>query len=191
MSITSQEKVETFEQEIKLIFDKKVKEFVRLCLIQAPDYIFENCPSSSSGKFHPIDELGTDGTIIHTKKIVTLAYELSRGFDCVNSRDLVVAAAIIHDLVKYGPGRGTGHTVKEHPAYGVALVDEVQGATQLLTEEQYKIIRDCIGYHYGPWSIDPWKKPIDSYTREEMVVYTADYIVSRRFIGTDYRRKDW
>jgi hypothetical protein len=187
MSFTEEEKSAYFEDELNRIFDKKVREFTRLCIVYAPDYIFEDCPSSSSGKFHPIDELGTDGTLIHTKKVFTMAYELVKGLDCEDSRDLVLSATIVHDLRKYGP-TNTGHTLKDHPNHAANLVDEVQEATQLLTDSQHKIIRNCVGYHYGPWGTDPWKKPMEQYTKEELAVYIADFTVSKRFIRTDYRR---
>lgn len=188
MSITEEEKSKVFADELSRIFDKKIREFTRLCIVYAPDYIFYDCPSSSSGKYHPIDELGADGTIIHTKKVFTMAYELVKGLDCEDNRDLVLSAAIVHDLRKKGPGKGTGHTVKDHPNHGAKLVDDVQEATQLLSNEQHEIVRNCVGYHYGPWSIDPWSKPIESYTREELAVYIADFTVSKRFVRTDYRR---
>jgi hypothetical protein len=187
MSFTEEEKYAYFEDELNRIFDKKVREFTRLCIVNAPDYIFEDCPSSSSGKFHPIDELGTDGTLIHTKKVFTMAYELVKGLDCEDSRDLVLSAAIVHDLRKYG-STNTGHTLKDHPKHAANLVDEVQEATQLLTGSQHKIIRNCVGYHYGPWGVGPWKKPMEQYTKEELAVYVADFTVSKRFIRTDYRR---
>jgi len=188
MSITAEEKEEYFRIELERIYDRKIREFARLCLVNSPDYIFEDCPSSSSGKFHPIDELSPDGTLIHTKKVFTMAYELVKGLDCENSRDIVLTAAIVHDLRKYGPTRGTGHTVKDHPAHAAKLVDEVQEATQLLTDEQYQMLRNCVGYHYGPWSEEPWKKSMDKYTREELALYISDFVVSKRFIVTDYRR---
>jgi hypothetical protein len=102
----------------------------------------------------------------------------------------VLSAAIIHDLRKQGEGN-SGHTVKDHAAHGAKLIDEVQEATQLLTEEQYKLLRNCVGYHYGPWSEDPWKKSIDDYTREELALFLSDFVVSKRFIHTDYRREEW
>lgn len=190
MSITAEEKVTHFEQELKRIYDVKIREFTRLCLIHAPDYFFIDCPSSSSGKFHPLDELSYDGTIIHTKKVFTMAYEMVKALNCEESRDIVLSASIVHDLRKQGL-TSTGHTVKDHADYAVKLVDEVQGATQLLTYEQYKILRDCVGYHYGPWSEDPWKKPINEYSMEELTVFLSDFVVSKRFIFTDYRREEW
>jgi len=68
------------------------------------------------------------------------------------------------------------------------LVDEVQKDTRMLSEESYKIIRSCVGYHYGLWSSSVWKKPLSSYTMEELAVYIADYVSSKRFVEVDYRR---
>jgi hypothetical protein len=188
MSITAEEKVKHFEQELNRIFDKKIREFARLSIIYAPDYIFVDCPSSSGGKYHPIDELGVDGTIIHTKKVFTMAYEMVKAMDCEDNRDLVLAAALIHDLRKKGKFSTTGHTLKDHANQAAELVDEVQDATQLLTETQYTMLRNCVGFHYGPWSKKPWQKPMDKYTKEELVLYMSDFVVSKRFIRTDYRR---
>ena len=188
MGVNAEEKVACFQPELERIHDKKIREFARLCIIQAPDYIFEDCPSSSSGKFHPLDELGADGTIIHTKKVFTAAYELVKGLDCEDNRDLVLLACLAHDLRKYG-ATNTGHTLKNHPILGAELIDEVQEATQLLTEEQHQVVRNCVGLHYGPWTDDVnWKKPISDYTNEELTVFISDFVVSKRFIRTDYRR---
>lgn len=187
MSITAEEKVKCFDLELKLIFDKKIREFTRLCLTQTPDYIFEDCPSSSGGKYHPLDELSYDGTIIHTKKVFTMAYEMVKGLSCEDNRDIVLSACIIHDLRKRGPSN-SGHTLKDHANHGANLINEVQEATQLLTDIQHQMLRDCVGYHYGPWSEDPWRKPIKEYTKEELAVYLSDFVVSKRFIHTDFRR---
>ncbi len=185
--LTSEEKVKFFEPELNRIFDKKLREFTRLCVTQAPDYLFEDCPSSSSGKYHPLDEICHVGTIIHTKKVFTMAFEFVKGLDCEEHRDEVLSAAIIHDLRKQGITH-SGHTVKDHANHAVNLIDEVQEATQLLTKQQHDLIRRCVGFHYGPWSEDPWKKSMDNYTREELALYLSDFTVSKRFITTDYRR---
>jgi hypothetical protein len=186
MSITAEEKVNYFKDELERIFDTRVREFTKLCLIQAPDYIFEDCPSSS-GKFHPIDELCPDGTLIHMKKIFTLAYELVKAFDCEDNRDLVLAACLIHDLRKKGKS-DSGYTKSDHPNQAAELVTEVQEATQLLTDYQFNIVKNCVGYHYGPWGLNPWFKDMSEYTKEELSLFISDYVVSKRFIRTDYRR---
>jgi hypothetical protein len=176
-----------FADQLELIFNETIREFTRLCMCAAPDYFFIDCPASSSGKFHPIDELGADGTILHTKKVFTVAYQLSRGLGCESSRDEILAACLIHDLRKQGLKK-TGHTAKNHPSLAAKLVEEVQAATQMLTDKSYNIIRNACGYHYGPWSSKEWLKDLDKYTREELTVYLSDYIASKREIHVDHRR---
>ena len=185
--ISKEKKVATFAEEISLIYDDSVREFTRLCIIAAPDYFFIDCPASSSGKYHPISELGPDGTILHTKKVFTLAYELCRGLGCEHNRDLILSACIIHDLRKQGIKK-SGHTTKNHPDLAAQLVDEVQRDTQLLPEEWYKYIRNMVGYHYGLWSSGKWLKDISEYTLEELCVYISDYVASKRCVEVDYRR---
>lgn len=187
-SITSEEKVNIFLPELKRIYDPVIREFTKLCIMHAPDYVFLDCPASSTGKYHPLDELGPDGNIIHTKKIFTLAYEMSRAMDCEYNRDLILSACLIHDLRKRGL-TNTGHTHRRHPEFAADLVDEVQEATQLLNEEQHNILRNCVGYHYGPWSYKNWLKSIDEYTREELVLYLADYVASKRAVDVKYDRE--
>jgi len=182
-----EDKIKTFEDELALIFNEQIKEFTRLCLVASPDYFFENCPASTSGKYHPLDELGADGTILHTKKVVTVIYELCRALDCEQRRDEVISAAIIHDLRKQGMDR-SGHTVKNHPYLAAELIDEVQAATGMLSDVSYNIIRNCVNYHYGLWSSDKSSKSLDNYTREELCLYLSDYIASKRQINVNYKR---
>jgi hypothetical protein len=185
--VSIEDKNTTFAKELGLIFDDDIREFTRLCVITAPDYFFTDCPASSSGKYHPISELGADGTILHTKKVFTLAYELCRGLGCEQNRDSILSACIIHDLRKQGLTK-TGHTIKNHPDLGAKLVDEVQDATQLLEDEVYKSIRNMVGFHYGLWSYGEWKKDLSEYTPEELCVYMSDYIASKRCVEVDFRR---
>ena len=185
--VSIEEKAAIFAAELELIFDDDIREFTKLCVINAPDYFFTDCPASSSGKYHPISELGPDGTILHTKKVFTLAYELCRGLGCETSRDLILSACIIHDLRKQGLKK-TGHTTKNHPDLGAQLVIEVQEATMLLDDEDYKAIKNMVGYHYGLWSYGKWKKDLSKYTPEELCVYVSDYIASKRCVEVDYRR---
>lgn len=185
--LSAEDKEVVFEKELVLIFNEQVREFARLCIVSAPDYFFLDCPASSTGKYHPLSELGPDGTMLHTKKIFTVAYELCRGLDCEDSRDEILAACLIHDLVKQGWTK-SGHTTRTHPKLAADLVERVQTDTQILDDKSYKTIRNCVGYHYGPWSNAPWKKTLSKYTPEELCVYLSDYIASKRCIEVDYKR---
>lgn len=184
------ERIELFKDELDLIASPEIKEFVKACLKEAPDYIFYDCPSSSSGKYHPIDELAGDGTILHTKKVFAVAYDLTRGLDCEHHRDEVLAATILHDITKQGLEK-FGHTVKDHPQIAAKLVSDVyiDKFKGKLNRESALLIYFGIYYHYGPWSSGKCKKPLNSYTPEELSVYLADYIASKRFIHVDINYK--
>jgi len=184
------DRLECFKNELELINRSEVREFVKECIRQVPDYVFEDCPSSSSGKYHPIEELGPDGTLIHTKKVFALAYELSRGLDCESSRDEICAAALLHDLLKQGKEK-SGHTVKEHPQLMADFIAEIykdKFRDKLDRESALKIYYG-IFYHYGPWTKPDVRKPMGEFKPEELAVYLADYVSSKRFVHVDVRRK--
>jgi hypothetical protein len=167
MEISNEKRIEMFQKELNLIYDEGIREFTKLVLTQLPAYFFLDCPSSSSGKWHPIDECSFDGCIIHTKRVFTVVYEFCRGLGCEENRDQILSAAILHDGLKQGKLK-TGHTVKNN--------------------ESYDVIRNCVGYHYGPWSISPWSKSLAMYTPSELTLYVSDYVASKRCVAVDYRR---
>lgn len=167
-----------FLNEIALIADLAVRNFVLAALQLAPEYIAD-CPSSSSGKYHPEDELGPDGLIRHTKKVVTVCRMLLSGTSGVNA-DLAFAACILHDLRKQGVTK-SGHTVKDHPELAAQLVEETAVANpDLLCHEQVKALRDAVGYHYGPWGSGRWSDYKSAADKLSRLVHTADYIASRK-----------
>lgn len=180
------ERQEIFETELKLIGDTRIREFAKLCIATAPDYVFTDCPASTTGKHHPLNELSWDGTIIHTKKVFNLAYALSRGLGIENNRDSILCACIVHDLVKKG-WNGGQWTQKNHPQLGAELVAKIQEETQLLTDEEYRIIHDSVFYHYGPWTTKAVSKPMTDYTLEELCVYISDYVASKRFLDVQHK----
>jgi hypothetical protein len=94
---------------------------------------------------------------------------------------------ILHDGLKQGKVK-TGHTVKNHPGLAADLIKEVQEATQMLSDESYNVIRNCVGFHYGPWSISPWAKKLSQFSPAELTLYISDYTASKRCVDVDYRR---
>jgi len=183
----TKERLEVFKNELELIINPAIREFVEECLKQAPDYVFTDCPSSSSGKYHPIEELGPDGTVLHTKKVFAMAYELSRGLDCEQYRDEICAAALLHDMAKQGMTQ-SGHTIKTHPQVMAMQVADVYKSkfTDKLDRESALKIYYGIFYHYGPWSNGEAKKPLSDYQPWELVVYISDYVCSKRFVHVNH-----
>lgn len=186
MSITNDQKIDVFKAELKMISDSRIKEFIKLCIMSAPDYFFTDCPASTSGKYHSIDELSWDGGIIHTKRVFVTAYTMSRALDIEDNRDVIAGAALIHDLLKQGVKK-TGHTVKNHPQLAADLVERIQNETGILSKSEFEIIYNSVKFHYGPWSAKNIKKPMTEYTLEELCVYLSDYVASKRFIKVTYK----
>jgi len=185
------ERLEIFKEELDLITKKDVRDFTKAVLEAAPDYIFEDCPSSSSGRYHPIDELGPDGNNLHVRKVFAVAYELSRGLDCEHNRDEICAAALLHDILKQGIEK-SGHTVKNHPKLAADLIAEVykNKFKDKIDRNSVVIIYNAIRHHYGPWTEKSELKPLSKYTPEELCLYISDYISSKRFVKVDYLKRN-
>jgi HD superfamily phosphohydrolase YqeK len=187
-----QEKVDIFKDELNSIEREDIREFTKYCIGIAPDYVFFECPSSSSGKHHCVEELGGDGTVIHTRKIFYVVDELVRAWDVVKYRDIVLAAALLHDLAKQGnPRNYRKHTVKDHPQIMAEMVNTAyhEAFVDVIDYETVAAIYSCIFFHYGPWTLKKNAKPMSEYSVVELLVYTADYISSRRAIHVDYKNR--
>lgn len=176
-------RMKIFKHELDLIMDDEIKEFTIDCMKAAPEYAFIDCPSSSTGKYHPTSELGGDGNVLHSKRVLAVAYELCRGLDCEENRDAIIAAALLHDLAKQGLKK-TGHTVKSHPQIMAKLIGDVYNDRfkGKIEANKANIIYWAVFYHYGPWTIQKDRKPLSEYTPEQLCVYVSDYTASKRFI---------
>jgi len=185
------EKIKMFSKELALIKSFQVKKFVIECLDEAPNYIFTNCPSSSTGKYHSVSEFTPLGNILHTKRVVANCDVMARAFDLEGKdRDLVLGAAILHDMVKQG-FKQTGHTVKDHAALGAELVEKVFKTTESKIEKKdYEIIRGCVFYHNGVWTPKPDSIPINSFTTHQLCVHVSDYTATKFYAGSTVNDKE-
>lgn len=175
--MTKEEKISIFRNELSLIKDSNIRRFAELILADADEYFF-NVPASSSGKYHPDFSRGDGGLVRHTKAVVYFAYEICRSelefkYISETDADLIIVAAIAHDIKKQGDGL-SHHTVKEHPLYGAEYIKKIYNQTNnLLHELQMEFVYNLIRKHMGPWC------DIKPETRAEMILYYADYIASR------------
>lgn len=185
--MNSTERIELFQRELSYILDNKVKEFVKILLTNADDYFF-TVPASSSGKHHPDFARGEGGLVRHTKAVAYFLNELVRPdieFNVITryEADLLIAAAIAHDIKKQGNG-SEGHTVKEHPALAANYVEDMWNdydGGKLITEDSMYYICDAVLTHMGPWTENAPE------THEQKLVFYADYIASRKeIVGLDF-----
>ena len=166
------------EKEVDLIKDPEIKVFVYKCIDKAPSY-FWKVPSSSTGKYHPEDERGEGGSVLHTRRAVKVADDLCRNFNINGSeRDCVLAAAIMHDFCKNGYPNDTNHTADGHGNLWVNILNQVAIKDLIINSNIIKTISRLIACHMGRFDI-PF---IIAEDKLGLIIQIADYVVSREYI---------
>lgn len=181
-------KLSSLLEEINMIKDENIKSFVRSILMRCDD--FWTIPSSFSGKYHPSDEHGIGGNVLHTKRVVRASKVLSDSYSLSEEdRDIVYAACILHDVTK-GIKHGEADSCKYDPMHPYTVgnlvkkcqeddkkyATESQSSTLFLSEEAVQSILRLVRCHLGPWSPIPETAPI---TYLDMIVHMADNIASK------------
>lgn len=169
-------------REVSAIPTEGIRDFATFALEHAPPYFWEK-PSSSTGKYHPAQSNGDGGLVRHTVAVATLAKRMCESFGMKNGpeRDAVIAACLLHDILKYGIGGGQ-YTTKNHDYEGATyvknLAEEYMQKFQRRIPEVKKII-EGVAWHMGPWTDDmggtrPLKKFPEEYEPHMMIVHLAD-----------------
>lgn len=142
-----------------------------------PDY-FYTIPSSSSGKYHPEDELGEGGLIKHVLKTVKVADILAPAYQLSeNELELCKTALLLHDCCKSGKKENSGHTEFLHPNYAAELILESNKHNKYA-----KKVTKLVKSHMGIWNTSKYcrgklNKPK---TKLEKFVHMCDFIASRK-----------
>jgi hypothetical protein len=138
--------------------------------VRLPSY-FWTMPSSSSGKYHPPDERGLHGEVIHTFRVYRASMLLCESAGVSESeKNQVRFAALFHD----GAQRGLGATpsewsVDEHPQLIVDLIQSIcEYQTSYISDTMLMILT-----HTGPWG----KEKPD--TQLEWILHYADNLASK------------
>lgn len=173
-----------FSDELKLIRDTKVKQFVidifnELC----PDY-FWTCPCSTSGKYHPQFALGKGGLIRHVRSAIWWGIELSRALETEQYNDEMIAALLLHDLIKNGKGlKSNGRPLESgvtgtHGVTLAALISD-DGYDSIMPDWKVRICNGIAG-HMGIWTTDKQYRPCNEFAK---LIHLADYCASRKVDG--------
>jgi putative nucleotidyltransferase with HDIG domain len=173
--LTTKEKhpdwVGIFSKELALIKDEELKAKVVTILVTEVTDRHSKEAASSTGKYHPDFANGEGGLVRHIKAVVLITEELCRARPDLN-HDVLIAAAILHDMRKYeGVDPYTKH---EHPVTMAALC------------YQYNMpsVGRLIESHMGIWttarnsSVELPKPEKD----DEWLLHYADYIASRKWL---------
>ena len=185
--VTKEDKIKLFINEINDIKDSNLKEFTKELIANADDYFF-TVAASSSGKYHPPFDLGHGGLVRHTKCVAFMAKSVAESM-IFNERDtdLLIVAAIAHDIKKQGNGSGH-HTVWEHPTLAMNYVYETYKNNNFnIPKEDIIKIGNAVNSHMGKWGNHEMflkgNQPLPlPETEFEKALQIADYIASRKEI---------
>lgn len=101
-----------FEDQLKLIKDEDLRDFVKGYIDHQPKFKIEY-PTSSTGKYHPKWQNGEGGNGRHTKNVVKILQVFERAYPNLKW-DEVYTAAILHDMSKYQASTDK-YTDSNHP----------------------------------------------------------------------------
>jgi HD superfamily phosphohydrolase YqeK len=177
----------TFIKAIDTIKNEELREFAHFCIDNIPAY-FWNIPASSSGKYHPVTDLGEGGLVRHSLMVYRIALDLLTQNNITDATfcDMVKFAALFHDCCKAGVHNDPApNTVHEHPTLAVILLSEIADSFQPTETFEVILAKICnaIESHMGRWTTSKYSSielPIPE-TELAMLVHTADYIASRKY----------
>jgi hypothetical protein len=140
-------------------------------------------PSSSTGKHHPEDENREYGQMFHIKKVVKLVNHLCRAFAIIGRRrDLLILAALIHDLAKFGLKENLGYTDPDHDVIMADVFKNTAAGEKTLTQNDINFVYPLLAGHMGPWGSNPDLFINNPFVR---IIYIADYISSRKDVSVN------
>ena len=167
---------------LELIQSEGIRNFVKTALAAAPPE-FWIAPASSSGKYHPPEDNMEGGLVIHSRKAVRVAIALCRFFGIEDGlmKDMVIAAAVLHDIKKSGDPWDK-HT---HPEHGLIaynwLMQFADNDPNLLGICQ--LVKDHVGIWNKPKSTPALTigKQVDRFALCSLIVQLADYWASQKW----------
>lgn len=180
--------LEPLLEEIELIEDESIKSFVRSVLLKSE--LFWVVPASFSEKYHPYDEHGPGGNLLHTKRTVRVASTISDSYSLTqDEKDIVLAACLIHDVTKGIPTENdeSFHYDPMHPytvgpfviscqQYDKEYGNDGLSSSLFVSEDALQTILRLVRCHLGPWSPVPETYPI---TYLDYIVHISDSIASK------------
>ena len=141
--------------------------------------------SSSTGKYHPECENGTEGLVRHTVRVAEIVRNLSNEVIPEGS-DLFVAAALIHDTFKY-PTPGLKYTEFMHPKLAADAFIEFyeKECPESLDEEVDSCIRfiaSIVSAHHGYFNTSKYSdSTLDvPHSNEAWLLHYADFMASMK-----------
>lgn len=179
------------EREINSLVNEDIRNFALGLLTILPEYFF-TAPASSSGKYHPVNDLGEGGLVRHSISVRHMLRHLLKPngyYDFTDrEKELLEVAALFHDGFKSGSQTdflADKHTKCLHPVY-MANQIIMESVMQRFNYEDAQFIASAIISHMGQWNTS-WRTPGAALplpvTPAQKVLHLADYLASRKDIN--------
>lgn len=167
LAATSRMKLMTM---VSRIGDAALRNLVQKAIGDAPRDFF-TAPSSSSGKFHPADEINHGGLVLHTARVARMAELLADYYRVTPElRDALIAGAIVHDMQKGGmPWKGYA---ADHGHLAAQWLGDTWGTRQHASRE---LVRELAANHMAQWNKPA---PTPPTTLAHQLMSYADYLAA-------------
>ncbi len=171
------------EDMLKVILETKVFSIRNIELRNAVKKVLGNLPEAfwkreSSRMYHPSDERGLNGNLLHTLRVIKLVErigETTSDYDEIN-RDILISCAILHDCLRHGPEGKMDVSSKYHPTLVRQLMNRLE-----IDKNWIELLCPIIEKHMGKFSQPsyPTNIPLSD------TLHIADYIASQVDIRID------
>jgi hypothetical protein len=178
--------IKLFNDELSMIHNSSMRDLVIMILADRVnnDYFF--IPASMTSKYHPAICNLKHGLLVHIKlscaycKVLIDAL-IDEGKQ--KQQDLIITACLLHDISKKGK-YDKYNDYKNHPLIASLLVQSyIEENIILLNEiekQEQNELTNLIKFHSGIFTPSEFKKPITHYSTNELIIYLADYMSSRK-----------
>jgi hypothetical protein len=163
------------KEATNLIVDPSLRTLVQKALKEIPAE-FYTAPSSSTGKYHPADEINDGGLVLHTCRVVTMAQHLGDFYGITQKeRDILTAGLILHDSCK--GGLPWEQYAKDHGDVAAGFMAGLKGGD---TPEAKKAA-ELAANHMAQWSqtADGKRTPRPPQDKLNQIVSYADYLAAQ------------
>ena len=179
--------------ELDSIDDIEIAKFAIQLLNRVPDYFF-SAPASSSGKYHPQNDLGKGGLVRHSisvKRMLEHLFVLEGYFDLTDKeKNLLRVAALFHDSFKSGTQEmyeQNNQTKFLHPVYAAQFI--VMCAIEVgFNYKDADFIAQAVMTHMGQWNTKSRDTSVlpKPETPAQKILHLADYMASRYDVNMSF-----
>lgn len=173
--------IEKLDKYINKIKDEDIRNITRAIINNADD-IHAVKPASSTGNYHPVSDLGEGGLVRHLILVAEIADTMCLQFadsetgEGMLERDIIYAAALVHDLHKYEAGNA--YSLKNHAD---KMSEDIRKLADFIEDEGIKrninTIADCVLTHMSRFAKKGHEQPT---TRAQAIVSAADLVAASK-----------